>query len=99
MNDLSVCVNNDYSIVEPLMPLEKELAVILNLNLDYPVKVDLTKEYTNNYLNSLKVKSKRGRPKASKNKDKIEVSGTNNNLNYDKPKLGHPKGSKNRPKL
>ncbi|MDR0675809.1 MAG: transposase [Elusimicrobiota bacterium] len=113
MNDLSVYVNKDYSTVDPLMPAEKELAIILDLNLDSPVKVDLTKEYTNSYLNSLKVKSKKGRPLGRKNRDLtittnnqiIDINKTKTDSSYvtsntsNKSKRGRPKGSKNKVKI
>ncbi|MDR2367750.1 MAG: transposase [Deltaproteobacteria bacterium] len=113
MNNLQVHVNNnnDDTTMSPLMPSEKELAIILNLNLDSPVKVDLSKEYTNEYLNKLKTKRNKGRPKGRNNRpfsfsndtvnenidDKNPLS-NNENLNKSSLRRGRPKGSLNKVK-
>jgi hypothetical protein len=49
------------------MPSEKEIAIILNLNLDSPIKVDLSKEHTTEYLNKLKNKRNKDHPNVSNN--------------------------------
>jgi hypothetical protein len=113
MNDISVIFNDDLSTVDPLMTTEKELAVILDLNLDYPIKVDLNKSYTNKYLNKYHYKRKKGRPKGRKNminlcnndttldneSDNIDNSVHKNNFNNTKARRGRPIGSKNKPKI
>jgi hypothetical protein len=105
MKELSVHVSQGLCTVEPLMPFEKELAIILNLNLDIPVKVDLTKEYTNAYLNGLKASRSKGRPKGRKNRPFLHVKNVNQlnvtdsigqlTVNNDVKRRGRPKGSKN----
>jgi hypothetical protein len=86
MKNLSVYVKDKDSQVEPLMPMEKEIAILLGLNLEYPLKVDLSKEYTNNYLRKISSLRKRGRPKGRKNRGFLvtkKVDSKNGQLNED----------------
>jgi hypothetical protein len=71
MEHISVTFNEDLSAVDPLMPTEKELAILLDLNLDYSINIDLNKSYKNEYINKNNSKRNKGRPIGSKNRYKL----------------------------
>jgi hypothetical protein len=73
MRDLSVTFKDDSSAVDPLMTTEKELAIILKLNLDYPIKIDLNKSYKNKYLNEYNSENNIGRPQGRQNRNKLNT--------------------------
>jgi hypothetical protein len=109
MKNLSAYVSDEFQSVEPLITSEKELATILKLNQENPLKVDLSKSYTNKYLNNLRDNRKRRRPKGKKNSSFSYTNKNNTKNNSDeslsetkmthhtdvKSRRGRPKGSKN----
>jgi hypothetical protein len=72
MRQLYVEIYPDSYIALPLTPAQKEIAIILKLNLEQPVAVELDSTYTNPYLRTLMTSRKRGRPKGQKNKKRFE---------------------------
>jgi hypothetical protein len=109
MSMVNATISNENSIVDPLTVAEKEIATILNLNLEYPLNIDLSKTYNNKYLRSLAQLRKKGRPKGRKNKSLsytgsplVEANETRTDTVPDDVSLntvtkpGRPKGSKNK---
>ena len=98
MKGLYIYIYDDKNAaVHPLRAKEKEIAVLLGLDLDSPVPVELKKDYKSAYLRSLHNSGRRGRPKGSKNKAKIQPN-VSTSLNAPlRSRRGRPKDSKNMP--